>query len=279
VVRASATGAPLYEAKWRDSKRRQRKRRLGPAWLERDESGGWRKRPGRVRAGFLDERRAHVEMARVIAEQEEELRREPLNREATFDDAAAAWLDYLEHEKRVKPSTLEDYRIMLADPSQPRRGVQKRAARLMRAFGGTKLAAITTADVARFLAALDREDVSARTVNKHRQVLHAIFEYARRDDAFGLRETRSAERRSARRAARSRSRPSTPRRSTRSLAQRVRASTAHARLTTTRPRRSSNGSESTSRTPRCSSSRRSPAFGSASCSRSAGPTSTSPARA
>jgi integrase len=59
---------------------------------------------------------------------------------------------------------------------------------MMRAFGGTKLAAITTADVARFLAGLDREDVSARTVNKHRQVLHAIFEYARRDDAFGLRE-------------------------------------------------------------------------------------------
>jgi integrase len=188
VVRASATGAPLYEAKWRDSKRRQRKRRLGPAWLERDEGGGWRRRRGRVRAGFLDERRAHVEMARVIAEQDEELRREPVDREATFVGAAAAWLDYLEHEKRVKPSTLEDYRLMLADPSQPRRGVQERSARLMRAFGGVRLASITTADVARFLAALDREDVSARTVNKHRQVLHAIFEYARRDDAFGLRE-------------------------------------------------------------------------------------------
>ena len=58
----------------------------------------------------------------------------------------------------------------------------------MRAFGGTRLASITTADVARFLSDLDREAVSARTVNKHRQVLHAIFEYARRDDAFGLRE-------------------------------------------------------------------------------------------
>ncbi len=124
----------------------------------------------------------------MIADREEELRREPVDREATFDGAAAAWLDYLEHEKRVKPSTLEDYRLMLAHPSEPRRGVQERAARLMRAFGGTRLASITTADIARFLAALDRENVSARTVNKHRQVLHAIFEYARRDDAFGLRE-------------------------------------------------------------------------------------------
>lgn len=188
VVRTSATGSPQYEAKWRDSKRRQRKRRLGPAWLERDENGGWRKRRGRVRAGFLDERRAHVEMASAIAEHEEELRREPVNREASFDDAASAWLDHLEHEKRVKQSTLEDYRIMLADPSKPRRGVQERSARLMRAFGGRRLAEITTAEVARFLAALDREDVSARTVNKHRQVLHAIFEYARRADAFGLRD-------------------------------------------------------------------------------------------
>jgi integrase len=188
VVRPSTSGQPQYEAKWRDSTRAQRKRRLGPAWLELDDRGGWRERRGRVRAGFLDERRAHVQMARAIAEHEDELARRPLNRDATFEDAAGAWLDHLEHEKRVKPSTLEDYRIMLADPSKPGKGVQKRAARLMRTFGGTRLASITTADVAHFLAELDREAVSARTVNKHRQVLHAIFEYARRDDAFGLRE-------------------------------------------------------------------------------------------
>jgi integrase len=35
---------------------------------------------------------------------------------------------------------------------------------------------------------LDREDISARTVNVYRQVLHAIFEYAKREDSFGLRE-------------------------------------------------------------------------------------------
>ena len=32
-------GKPFYEAKWRDSERTQRKRRLGPAWVELDANG------------------------------------------------------------------------------------------------------------------------------------------------------------------------------------------------------------------------------------------------
>ena len=188
VVRAHKE-RPFYEAKWRDSRRNQCKRRLGPAWLDPDGKGGWRKPKGRVRPGYLDERRAHVEMAEAIADHEAELRRAPENREATFDDAVAAWLEHLQHEKRVKPSTLADYEVMLAQPKRTRGGGEKqRGARIMRAFGGRRLAAIETADVRRFLAELDRERVSARTVNKHRQVLHGIFEYARRSDTYGLRE-------------------------------------------------------------------------------------------
>ena len=34
---------------------------------------------------------------------------------------------------------------------------------------------------------MDHEDVSARTVNIHRQILHSVFEHARRRDTFGLR--------------------------------------------------------------------------------------------
>ncbi len=53
-------GKPFYEAKWRDLERTQRKRRLGPAWLELDPTTGeWVPRRGRVRRGFLDERRAY----------------------------------------------------------------------------------------------------------------------------------------------------------------------------------------------------------------------------
>jgi integrase len=136
----------------------------------------------------LDERRAHVEMAQAIEDHETELRRVPENREATFDDAVAAWLGYLEHEKRVKPSTLADYQLMLAQPKRARNARKQRGARIMRQFSGRRLAQIETADVRRFLSGLDHEDVSARTVNKHRQVLHGIFEYARRSDTYGLRE-------------------------------------------------------------------------------------------
>jgi integrase len=56
----------------------------------------------------------------------------------------------------------------------------------MGAFGDKAAPAITTTDVSRFLRGLDRAGVSPRTVNKHRQVLSAIFGYATREDTFSL---------------------------------------------------------------------------------------------
>jgi integrase len=183
-VRANK-GRPFYEVKWRDSTRTQRKRRLGRAWLESDSAnGGWRPRRGRVRDGYLDERRAYAAIAEVIAEHEAELRRAPEKREATFDEAVDVWMEYLRFEKRVKPSTLAGYRALLVQPDPNTN--RQRGARLMRNFGGRKLAGITTTEMRKFLAAMDREDISARTVNIHRQVLHSIFEHATRSDVFGL---------------------------------------------------------------------------------------------
>ena len=184
---------PFYEAKWRDSRRTQCKRRLGPAWLEHNVEGSWSKRRGRVRDGFLDERAAYIAMAAAIERREEELRQAQSTPEGSFDQAVSEWLEYLEHEKRVKPSTLADYRLMLAAPQEKRSEEKQRGARIMRAFGGRELAGIDGADVRRFLAKLDREEISARTVNKHRQVLHAIFEYALRSETFGLAENPAAE--------------------------------------------------------------------------------------
>lgn len=185
IVRAHK-GVPFYEAKWRDAKKRQKKRRLGKAWLETVPAGGWKKRPERRPKGYLDERAAYREMSRVIAEVEAEPQPAPETREASFDDAAAVWLEHLELEKRAKPSTLAGYRNLLA---YPRRGDRKQhGARIMRAFAGRKLDSITTTDIRRFLVSIDREDVSARTVNIHRQLLHSIFEHAKRGDSFSLKE-------------------------------------------------------------------------------------------
>lgn len=180
----SYKGKPFYEARWRDLNRAQRRRRLGPAWVERDSAGEWVPRRGRVRRGFLDERRAYPLMTSVIEAHDEKLRLdEPSRPEALFPEAVDAWFVYLKTEKRIKPSTLAGYEQLLARPGQerdPRRG------RIMREFEKRPLFHITTKDARRFLAKLDRENLSARTVNVHRQALHAIFEFARREDSFGL---------------------------------------------------------------------------------------------
>jgi len=94
---------PFYEVKWRDATRTQRKRRLGRAWLEPDGEGGWRRRRGRVREGFLNERAAYSMMSQVIAEVEAQQQIAPTMREARFEDAVALWLEHLEFEKRAKP--------------------------------------------------------------------------------------------------------------------------------------------------------------------------------
>jgi integrase len=127
-------------------------------------------------------------MAKAIDAHEAALRAaNPGKDETLFEAAAEAWLVYLRTEKRIKPSTLSGYRSLLAEPSG------KRKARIMRTFAGQRLFAITTKEVRQFLAKLDREDISARTVNIHRQVLHSIFEFARREESFGLPANPAAE--------------------------------------------------------------------------------------
>jgi integrase len=146
-----------------------------------------------VPEGYFDERRATVRMAEMIAEHErreraiedgEQQRRE---RGASFREVAAEWLEHLEHERGAKPSTLRDYRSMLAEPGTPhRRGKGMSAGVVMAALGDRPIAKVTTREIAGFLRQLDGSDLTPRTVNKHRQLLHAIFNYARRVDTHDL---------------------------------------------------------------------------------------------
>ncbi len=71
------------------------------------------------------------EETRIEADAEERRRRG-----VTFRELAGEWMDYLEHEKGAKPSTLRDYRWLLAEPGQPhRRGTGRSPGLLMATFG------------------------------------------------------------------------------------------------------------------------------------------------
>jgi integrase len=192
VIRKGPTGSPFYEAKWR-YEGRQRLRRIGPAWLVADDDGGWLPRKGRVPAGSFDEKRATVAMAAMIERDAEAIQNEVAqeramrDRPVSFRELAAAWMEWLAEVKGAKPSTLRDYRSMLAEPGAPHaRGAGKCKGRILAAFGDRAARDIKTVDVSTFLRGLDRGGLSPRNINKHRQVLSAIFGYAQREDTFAL---------------------------------------------------------------------------------------------
>lgn len=193
------SGEKVYwDAQWRyrtasSEPWRFKKQRLGLAWLEPDGAGGWRKRKGRCREGWLDERSANVaadkaikEHANYLATAEEQARQER-ERLVTVRGVAQEWLTWLEQCRGAKPSTLRDYRTLIREPGEPyKRGKGASAGRIMATFGDKPAAKVTTTDVTKFLRSLDSDGFTPRNVNKYRQVLQAMFAFACRSDTFGL---------------------------------------------------------------------------------------------
>jgi len=190
VIREGKDGTPFFEAKWRDEDRQQIKRRLGPAWVEPDGEGGWRKRRGRPREGWLDERAAHVaaaeKVAEVAREREQAARARKRAGVATFREVAHEWLAWKRDVKGGAPSTLRENARLLREPGEPyKRGSGIVQGRLMARFGDRPHDEITTPEVSKFLRELD-DELSARMVNEHRAVLHSIFAYAMKPDTHAL---------------------------------------------------------------------------------------------
>lgn len=190
----------FYEAKWRTAGRRQVKRRLGKAWLALGPDGEPVPPRGRVPSGYLDERRAYVRMNELIAEHVQacdavELEKQDKARQTkTFRMLAHKWLDHVEHVKNIKPSTLNDYTTLLAEPASKSPSGRKRRGRVMKAFGDTPAHLVTVEEVENFLRVLSDEGVSARTVNKHRETIRTIFNYGMtRVSGFGLTYNPAAE--------------------------------------------------------------------------------------
>jgi integrase len=170
------------------------KRRLGPAWLERDETGRPHHRRGRVKPGFLDEHAAIIAKDRVVRQAERELaeRAAAAEREAnaqiTFREVAHAYFEWLERVMGAKPATLRDHHYLLAEPcASHRRGQGSHPGTIIATLGDRAAADVTTRQINMLLDSVAARGAAHRTVNKHRQLICAIYSFACREATFQLR--------------------------------------------------------------------------------------------
>ncbi|MBA3304732.1 MAG: hypothetical protein H0U25_02235, partial [Thermoleophilaceae bacterium] len=150
VFRLERRRGPAWYAKYRLPDGRQIQKKLGPAWTDR----------GRPAAGYFTKRTAEAWLRDTL----DAARRGTLpgvtQTGATFADAAAEWLRYVEHDRDCKPSTLGDYRSVVNG-------------RLLPTFGDLALEEITPRRIEAWRAGLTRGDrpLSNRTRNKALTIL------------------------------------------------------------------------------------------------------------
>lgn len=186
-------GQPFYEAKFRHDGK-QVKRRIGPAWLERDpDSGAWRRRRGRVGEGAFDERAAIIAAAEIVerhvseAAEAERVLQERRTRGVTFREVAHSHLRWLADVAGAKPSTLQDRESLLGEPGLPvKRGKGKTRGHVMAALGDRPASKITTREINDLLATISATGASASTVNKYRSAISAVFNHGCKPATFAL---------------------------------------------------------------------------------------------
>ncbi len=105
----------------------------------------------------------------------------------TFADAAAEWLRYIEHDRKRRPSTVRDYRIVVDKVLVP-------------ALGPAPLEEVTSGHIDAFRARLVVEgELSARTINKYLALIHGILKRAQRVYGLSANAAAGVERQPARR--------------------------------------------------------------------------------
>ena len=155
----------MWYAKYRLPDGRQVQKKLGPAWTGR----------GRPATGYFTKRLAEDWLREVLHEARCGTLAGQVRTGATFADAAAEWLRYVEVDRQRKPSTLEGYKAIVRS-------------QLLPAFGQMPLEAITTEVIERWLASLSGA-ASSRT--KALVLLHGILKRARK--VWGLQLNAAAE--------------------------------------------------------------------------------------
>ncbi len=157
------TGGPAFYAMVRTTDGRRLQRKLGRAWLRRS----------RPPTGYLTRAQAEARLGEILSGRDDAVAIIPgPGSEITFKTATDEFLRYVELDRKRRPSTVSDYRQEIRQ--------------LLKEFGeSTPLAEITTERIDRWRVRMVAENrLTARTINKRRQQLHAIFNRARK--RYGL---------------------------------------------------------------------------------------------
>jgi integrase len=154
VFRVERARGPAWYAKYRLPDGRQVQKKLGPAWTGR----------GRPPAGYFTKRTAEDWLRGVMDEARRRTLPGMVRTGATFADAAAEWLRYVEHDRRRKPSTLVGYKSIVRF-------------QLLPVFGELPIESITPSLIESWIGSMER---SAGTRTKALVLLHGIFQRARK---------------------------------------------------------------------------------------------------
>lgn len=165
VFRVERERGPVWYAKYRLPDGRQVQKKIGPAWTAR----------GRPAAGYLTKHLAEAWLREVLHKATRGVLPGQVRTGATFADAAAEWLRYIEIDRQRKPSTVAGYRVIVQS-------------QLLPAFGDRPLELISTAEIERWLASLGG---AASSRAKALVLLHGIFR--RGKTVWGLASNPAAE--------------------------------------------------------------------------------------
>ncbi len=158
----------FYDVYFRWPAGRLHKRRIGPAWVKPD----GQPRRGQPEDGVYDVARAHDRARKIVAEHV--AKDQPRPDGISFRDLARDYMRWLERVRGAKPSTLLDYGYALAEPNGTTKG------RVMSVLGDRPAADVSEREIESVLEALAESGATARTVNKRRALLLAVFNYGTR---------------------------------------------------------------------------------------------------